>query len=155
MKGSLWRHGDRVDRIEPGEWPRRAGRARVLIEHPDPGTVWAEAEAMRDAGYDVAVCTGPTRESDHTSAPVACPLLVEGRCALVEQADVVVSTTDLGDSHQLLAALTARRTPALVVESTKPALDRGGYELGDATVLEAPVTEGALLDAVADALNNG
>jgi hypothetical protein len=83
---------------------------------------------------------------------VACPLLVEGHCALVEHADVVVSTTDLGDSRRLLAALNQRGTPALVVESTKPVLDRGDFELGDATVVEAPVTEGALLDAVADAL---
>jgi len=108
MKGSLWRHGDKVDQIEPGEWPERSGRARVLIEHPDPATVWAEAEAMRDAGYDVAVCAGPTRASDRTSKPTACPLLVDGRCALVDHAVVV----------------------------------------------ESPVTEGRLLEAVADALEN-
>jgi hypothetical protein len=154
MKGSLWRHGEKLDRIEPGEWPGRAGRARVLIEHPDPATLWAEAEAMRDAGYDVAICAGPTRASDRTSAPVACPLLVDGRCALVEYADVVVSTTDLGDSQRLLATLSRRTSPALVVEATKPTIDRGDYELGDATVVEVPVTEGTLLDAVADALRS-
>jgi len=154
MKGSLWRHGDKVDQIDPGEWPERSGRARVLIEHPDPATVWAEAEAMRDAGYDVAVCAGPTRASDRTSKPTACPLLVDGRCALVDHADVVVSTTDLGDSQRVLAALSRRETPALVVESTKPTLDRGDHELGDAVVVESPVTEGRLLEAVADALEN-
>ena len=172
MKGSLWRHGQKEACIEPGEWPTRTGRARVLIEHPDPATLWAEAEAMRDAGYDVAVCTGPTKTFERTrsvgvrlrtfadeEAPVheprqTCPLLAHGRCALVEQADVVVSTTDLGESQGVLAALSDKGTSRLVVESSKSVLDRGAYEIGDATVVDVPVTEKRLLEAVSEALSS-
>jgi hypothetical protein len=172
VRGSLWRHGQKESCIQPDEWPSRTGRARVLIEHPDPAVLWAEAEAMRDAGYDVAVCTGPTRtferprsggirlrafadeEARVDQLRQACPLLANGRCSLVEQADVVVSTTDLGESQSVLAALSDRRTPPLVVESSKSVLDRGGYEIGDATVIDVPVTEKTLLEAVSEALNS-
>ena len=172
MKGSLWRHGEKEACIEPDEWPTRTGRARVLIEHPDPATLWAEAEAMRDAGYDVAVCTGPTKTFEHKrsfgvrlrtfadeeappdEARQTCPLLVNGRCSLVDQADVVVSTTDLGESQSVLAALSNRSAPRLVVESSKAVLDRGGHEIGDATVVEVPVTEKTLLEAVSEALSS-
>jgi len=58
MKGSLWRHGDKVDQIEPGEWPERSGRARVLIEHPDPATVWAEAEGREPPHFAEQLLTG-------------------------------------------------------------------------------------------------
>jgi hypothetical protein len=153
VTGSLWRHDQKEACIEPDEWPSRTGRARVLIEHPDPATLWAEAEAMRDAGYDVAVCTGPTKTFERASVRQTCPLLVDGHCSLVEQADVVVSTTDLGESQSLLAALSERRTPALVVESSKFVLDRGGHEIGEATVIDVPVTEKTLLAAVSAALD--
>jgi len=138
--------------IEPGEWPARTGRARVLIEHPDRAALWAEAEIIREAGYDVAVCTGPVEAADGVAAE-ACPLLVQGRCSLVDEADVVVSTTDLRESRGILAAIGRRRAPALVVESTQSVLERGGHELGDATVVEVPVTERRLLDAVSGALS--
>ena len=136
--------------IEPGEWPARTGRARVLIEHPDRAALWAEAEIIREAGYDVAVCTGPVEAADGVEAE-ACPLLVQGRCSLVEEADVVVSTTDLREARGILARI-GRSTPALVVESTQSVLERDGHELGDATVVEVPVTERRLLDAVSGAL---
>jgi hypothetical protein len=154
VTGSLWRHGQKEACIEPDEWPSRAGRARVLIEHPDPAALWAEAEAMRDAGYDVAVCTGPTKTFERSRLKQACPLLVNGHCSLVEQADVVVTTTDLGESRSVLAALSERRTPPLVIESSKSVLDRGGYEIGDATIIEVPVTEETLLAAVSEVLSS-
>jgi hypothetical protein len=153
VTGSLWRHGQKEACIEPDEWPSRAGRARVLIEHPDPAALWAEAEAMRDAGYDVAVCTGPTKTFERSRLKQACPLLVNGHCSLVEQADVVVTTTDLGESRSVLAALSERRTPPLVIESSKSVLDRG-YEIGDATIIEVPVTEETLLAAVSEVLSS-
>ena len=148
----LWRRRSETRCIEPGEWPSRTGRARVLIEHPDRAALWAEAEIIREAGYDVAVCTGPVEASDGAEAE-ACPLLVQGRCSLVDEADVVVSTTDLRESRGILAALGRRRAPALVVESTKSVLERDGHEVGDATVVEVPVTERRLLDAVSGALD--
>ncbi len=158
--------------IEPGEWPDRTDRPRVLIEHPDGAALWAEADIMREAGYDVAVCTGPTERferrrtfgirlrtfaddeprSDH-ERPTLCPLLEQGRCSLVDGADVVVSTTDLPQSRGILAALSGSRKRGLVVESSKSVLARGDHELGDATVVEVPVTEGRLLEAVSGALS--
>jgi hypothetical protein len=159
--------------IEPGEWPDRTDRPRVLIEHPDGAALWAEAEIMREAGYDVAVCTGPTErferrrtfgirlrtfadeEPPGDERPTGCPLLLQGRCSLVDGADVVVSTTDLPQSRGILAALSGSRKRGLVVESSQSVLARGDYEIGDATVVEVPVTEGRLLEAVSGALSTG
>lgn len=172
--GSLgFRRRGKARCIEPGEWPARTDRPRVLIEHPDGAALWAEAEIMREAGYDVAVCAGPTERFERPRTfgirlrtfadqeqpvglerPTVCPLLSEGRCSLVDEADVVVSTTDLRQSRGILAALSGRRAPALVVESSRDALARGEYELGDATVVEVPVTEGSLLEAVSGALSS-
>jgi len=156
--------------IDPGEWPARSGRARVLIEHPDRAALWAEEQIMRDAGYDVAVCTGPIEpferersfsirlrtfsdeEAPAGEKPEACPLLADGRCSLVEEADVVVSTTDLRQSRGILAALSRMRKPALVVESSRSVLEHSDHTMGSATVVEAPVTERHLLEAVSAAL---
>jgi hypothetical protein len=73
--------------IEPPIWPARRGRARVLVENPDGAEVWAHTEALREAGYDVASCFGPSAR-----ARVVCPLVSDGRCAAVADADVVIST---------------------------------------------------------------
>ena len=64
-----------------------------------------------------------------------------------------MSTTDLGESRGVLAALSGRRTP-LVVESSRSVLDRDGYEIGEATVVEVPVTDRTLLEAVSEALSS-
>jgi len=172
MNLSFRRHRLDAGCIDPGEWPARSGRARVLIEHPDRAALWAEEQIMRDAGYDVAVCSGPIEpferersfsvrlrtfsdgEAPSGEKPEACPLLVNGRCSLVEEADVVVSTTDLPQSRGILAALGRRRAPALVVESSKSVLEHGDYAIGNATVVEVPVTESRLLEAVSGALGS-
>jgi len=158
--------------IDPGEWPARSGRARVLIEHPDRAALWAEEQIMRDAGYDVAVCSGPIEpferersfsvrlrtfsdeEAPSGEKPEACPLLVNGRCSLVEEADVVISTTDLPHSRGILAALSRKRTPALVVESSNSILEHGDDRIGRTTVVGVPVTESRLLEAVSEALDS-
>ena len=49
--------------IHPGEWPEQTGKPRVLIENPDGADLWAHAEVLREAGYDVATCAGPTAET--------------------------------------------------------------------------------------------
>jgi hypothetical protein len=130
--------------IEPGEWPERSGRARVLIEHPDGMALWTEAEALREAGYDVAVCKGPSEEAG------ACPLLAEGRCALADEADLVVTTPSLQDGRRIVAAL-AERPAALVVEGPRNALALGGYRVDGATV-PYPLTTEALVAAVGETL---
>ena len=89
------------------EWPAQTGKTRVLIENPDRADLWAHAAVLRDAGYEVAMCSGPAsagEQQEHTT----CPLLTEGHCPLVEGADVVVSTTQLKNGREILAALNAR-----------------------------------------------
>ena len=73
----------RKKRIEPGiwQWP---DRPRVLIEDPDLESGLTTAQALRRAGYTVAICRGP--EPDEY-----CPLVGPFDCALVAGADIVVS----------------------------------------------------------------
>jgi len=73
--------------MDPAPWPW-LDRPRVLLENPDPEAATAELDTLRHAGYAVAVCSGPT---SNDSCPVACS---EG-CALVEGADVVVTSLGL------------------------------------------------------------
>jgi len=155
--------------LHPDDWPQRTGKARVLIENPDRADLWAHAEILREAGYDVAQCHGPTKPHEHVpwfrrrpfeefepsetgEAPTSCPLLVEGRCALVDGADVVVTTTALGDGREIIAALSSKGSPPLVVEGPEATLERDRDVTGAATPVVFPVTEKRLLTAVEDAL---
>lgn len=133
--------------IHPEEWPERGAKTRVLIENPDGAELWAHADLLREAGYDVAVCGGPaaeTEDHDHT----VCPLVTEGRCPLVEGADVVVSTTRLTDGREIIAKLSARSSPPLVVEGTTPDLERDGDVIGEALEITLPVLPEQLVEAV-------
>ncbi|MGZ8715785.1 MAG: hypothetical protein ACXWYO_01610 [Gaiellaceae bacterium] len=166
----MWRRtGPRV--LHPGAWPESTGKPRVLIENRNRADLWAHAEILRGAGYDVALCHGPSKPVERApwyrrrpgfftdsgqvrpdEERTLCPLVVAGRCVLVEGADVVVSTTELDESREVLAALSSRGSPALVVEGTRPHLERDRDVTGAATALELPVTEQRLLTAVEDAL---
>jgi hypothetical protein len=69
-----------------GNWSSpRSGRTRVLVESSDAVEQWAFETALGDAGYDVAVCDGPS----YHGAP--CPLIRTGDCPLVAGADVIVN----------------------------------------------------------------
>jgi hypothetical protein len=59
------------------EWPAQTGKTRVLIENPDRADLWAHADVLRKAGYDVAMCSGPT-EAGEQQEHATCPLLTEG-----------------------------------------------------------------------------
>ena len=89
--------------------------AGILIENPDRAELWAHEEILREAGYEVATCVGPTAGDATTGEPHSCcPLLTEGQCDLVSAADVVVSTTSLGSGRdpreaERPARATARR----------------------------------------------
>jgi hypothetical protein len=155
--------------IHPDEWPAQTGKARVLIENPDRADLWAHADLLREAGYDVAMCGGPTPAPEPVtwfrrlfpadSDPVAqertvCPLVAHGDCPLADGADVVVSTTALTDSREIHATLSARSAPALVVEGTTSDLDRSGGTIGDAVKIALPVLPAQLVDAVERARSN-
>jgi hypothetical protein len=132
--------------IEVGEWESRAGRERVLVENPDGAQLWAYAETLREAGYDVATCTG-----EHPDGEGRCPLIETGRCGLVEGADVVVSTCSMQRGDRLLAVLGSTGSTPVVFEAPQPDFERYAHLAEDATLIPAPVTERALLDAVAEA----
>jgi hypothetical protein len=147
--------------IHPDDWPEHSGKPRVLIENPDRADLWAHAELLREAGYDVAMCGGPTAETEHVpwhrrpfsadSRPterVLCPLVTGGGCPLVEGADVVVSTTQLTDGREILATLSARSSPALVVEGTSSQLEREGDVIGDSVEVTLPILPQQLVRAV-------
>lgn len=152
--------------IHPGEWPEQTGKPRVLIENPDGADLGAHAEVLREAGYDVATCAGPTAEIKRVpwfrrghlywgdSQPMErqertlCPLISEGHCPLAEGADVVVSTTQLIDSREILATLSARSTPALVVEGTSSGVERDSDAKGDAVEIKLSVYPRQLVEAV-------
>ncbi|MGZ4373093.1 MAG: hypothetical protein ACXVRQ_12990 [Gaiellaceae bacterium] len=134
--------------IHPGDWPERNGRARILVESPDHADLWAHAETLREAGYDVAVCIGPVRARVGERGPaMACPLLVDGRCSLTEGADVIVTSADLPDADELVQAHDEAGS-VVVVEATLVAA--AGF--GTARILPLPVTEKTLVSAVTAAL---
>ena len=137
------------DRIEPSEWPARSGKSRVLIENPDRADLLAHADILREAGYDVAICSGPTEAEGERAC--SCPLLEGQGCSLVDGADAVVSTASLTHSHDILAALSATGSLPIVFEASGPDLDRFRDVAGSATLLPQPVTDVSLRRAVAEA----
>jgi hypothetical protein len=139
--------------IHPEEWPEPSGNPRVLIENPDGADLWAHADVLREAGDDVAVCGGPTPAAEHQERTV-CPLVENGHCPLVEGADVVVTTVQLTDSREILAKLSARRSP-LVVEGTSSELERDSDVTGDSVELTLPVLPEQLVEAVERARSSG
>jgi hypothetical protein len=83
-----------------------ARRPRLLIEDARPALAISDFSLFRDAGFDVAFCSGPDGN------PGDCPLLRGERCTLVDGADVVLHGLDpeLG-----VAAAIRRERPALPV----------------------------------------
>lgn len=129
--------------IETGEWSARDGRKRALVENPDGGVLWAYAETLREAGYDVATCTG-----EHPEGHDRCPLLEIGHCELVEGADIIVSTCSMQRGDKLLAVLSSDGSTPVVFEAPEPDLERYAGSPENVTLVPTPVTEETLLDAV-------
>src|SRR5215471_8452460 len=78
-------------RIPRRTWssPQPSGRhSRLLIEDGHPALAISDFSLFRDAGFDVAFCSGPGDE------PGACPLLRGQPCPLVAEADVVLHGLD-------------------------------------------------------------
>jgi hypothetical protein len=132
--------------IEAGDWEDRSGRPRALVENPDAAQLWAYAEILRKAGYEVATCAG-----EHPNGTDLCPLIETGHCSLVEGADVVVSTCSVGRGDRLLAVLGLTGSTPVVFEAPKPDFERYAYLAENATLVPMPVTRRALVDAVAAA----
>jgi hypothetical protein len=131
--------------IDPGHWPARKGpRIRVLVEHPDRAQLEGARQILGEAGYDVAVCAGS--DSGHR-----CPLVEFGFCGLAEGADVVITSSQLHDSSELLEAYAERTAPQVVVEVDADVRDQIAELLPEAVVVSAPITAEKLREAVASA----
>ncbi|MBI4728338.1 MAG: HAMP domain-containing histidine kinase [Acidobacteria bacterium] len=134
----------------PG-WPRREHRARVLVVDWDGSVDWAEAEILRRAGYDVAICGGPA----HPWAASTCPLVERGRCALVSGADAVA----FGLTHPTPEAIEVARayrghapgTP-MVLEVPAAETARYGRLFEGCDVVAAPVTADRMVGLLGEML---
>lgn len=84
---------------QPWDWPS----PRVLLEQPEGTNVDRRIEALRRAGYAVAICPGPAAEA-------RCPLAGDEGCAAAAGADVVVSSLgqETAQAREALAALRER-----------------------------------------------
>ena len=74
-------------RVPRRTWYSSSGtqrRPRVLIEDGHPALEISDFAAFRDAGFDVAFCTGPG------VTPGTCPLLCGADCEVLAGADVVL-----------------------------------------------------------------
>jgi len=140
-----------MDAEGPG-WTESTSKPRVLVEHED-GAVRSVAEKiLREAGYDVAVCGGPT-----TFRRARCPVVTTGRCALAEGSDVIVHALnpDRPLNASVLQALKDRypETP-VVVEIPEPALRVHADLLAGCHALRFPMTRRSLLAAVDAAMRD-
>jgi len=142
----MFRRRKQQHTIETGDWPARQGRKRALVENSDGAQLWGYAEVLREAGYDVATCTG-----EHPDGEDRCPLIETGHCGLVEGADIVVSTCSIHRGDKLLAVLGSKGSTPIVFEAPQPDFERYAHLTENATLVAMPVTEQTLLDAVAQA----
>ena len=138
---------------EPGSWSPRTGRPRVLLEDPDGAILAVTDSFLVGEGFDVATCGGPEAMGRRS-----CPLLSQGRCDLVEQADVVYTSLQWhhAQSRDVLQALRARhpRTP-VVVEMTQPHVERFRDLLQGCYLVRVPAGRKAKVAAIRRALAGG
>lgn len=120
-------------------------RPRVLVESSDAAEQWAMEEALRAAGYEVAVCDGPGVYGS------PCPLVQTGECALAAGADVIVNGFPLGlpDNQDVLWAL-QERCPAtpVIVEARRHEVERYATLLEGCQIMPFSLTTAGLLSAV-------
>jgi len=121
---------------------------RVLLEMPGTVLPAVVETALREQGYEVAVCGGPA------AAPYGCPITRGLRCPIADQADVIVfdlglTTADgraVWEGHEETHAV----TPRILVQgvgdpSPRP---RPGRQ-----VVTGPLTKKILVDAIERALS--
>ena len=136
-----------VLRPQAWDWPG----PRVLLEQSSREEMPARIEALRRAGYAVAVCPGPT-------AGDRCPLAGDEGCAAAHGADVIVSSLGLEsvEAREALAALRTRlpRLPVLV-EADAVAASRWPELVREGDRLEPDIAPSELVERVETAIAKG
>jgi hypothetical protein len=135
---------------QPGRWPERTTRPRVLLEDPD-GAILATGELfLQRQGFDVAACLGPQRMGHRR-----CQLTTGGRCQLAQDADVVYSSLSWSDpnSREVLVALRAEypRTP-VVVEILARDVEGLRADLDGCHLAASPTRRATMVTAIRSAL---
>lgn len=132
---------------QPWDWPR----PRVLLELPERADREARIDALRRAGYSIAVCPGPT-------AAGHCPLAGDEGCAAAHGADVVVSGLglDTPEGREPLVALRAHlpHLPVLV-EADAEASARWPELVREDERLEPGAEPAELVDRIGRVLEKG
>jgi hypothetical protein len=94
--GLLHRRQSKLGVDQAAGWPRVTPdgepKLRVLVEASDPAEADAYWHFLGRHGYAVSWCPGPT-------ASHSCTLVTDGRCTLVEEADVVVTALAPNDPY--------------------------------------------------------
>ena len=97
----------------------RGARLRLLVETADPVAEISDFRSFRQAGIDVAVCSGPGPQGSE------CPMVTGRRCALAERADAVLVELppSSSETHQVVEAMRARHpgTPIVMHVARQPA----------------------------------
>lgn len=129
-----------------GNWSSpRSGRTRVLVESSDAVEQWALETALGDAGYDVAVCDGPS----YHGAP--CPLIRTGDCPVAAGADVIVNRFRLCEpaNQDVLRAVRSHwpATP-VIIEATPQEREHHAELLAGCDVMAGPQSTAGLLAAI-------
>lgn len=131
---------DKAIRPQPWDWPH----PRVLLETGDAEANRARVDALRRAGYAIAICPGPTAEGH-------CPLAGDDGCAAAHGADVVVSSLGLDreEAREPLAAL-RERLPDLpvLVEADAETAERWPDLVPEDARLEPGIESSELVDRV-------
>jgi DNA-binding response OmpR family regulator len=140
----------RRKRVGPSEWRHQDRRPRVLIENTDSGIAFATEKLLLDRGYDVSTCTGPGERTGK------CPLVADGECASVNEADVILFSLRLSQESGLavLRGLRAAvpETP-IVVELPQPQVAAHAADLAGCHILPLPYTRKSICATIDAALS--
>ena len=134
--------------IHEPDWAS-GSRGRVLVEATEWGVREMISTVLRREGFATVACPGPE------GAGQRCSLAAGHGCQAAEQADVVVHALRSSDARNLEALRALRErlpdTP-VVVEAPPMVAERRAADFAGCTVVDAPITAPALLDAVERAL---
>ena len=138
---------------QPDGWGPRDGRPRVLIEGHDGSITWAQQRVLEDAGYGVRSCPGP-----HDLPGKRCPLVTDGRCALVEGTDAILTSlrsNDPGERCVLEALATRDGAPPVAIEVTPASGERLDAVIDAFWQIRAPMSKDGMLSTMNRMIEEG